>query len=82
MGISCPASALVWDCRPLRERFLFDERIMKVDIEKVFKKNAEWSDKYILTNEERDKLIREKFERARLYHEALRKREALLVGRR
>ena len=39
---------------------------------------AEWYEKHTLTPKEVQKLIREKLERARMYHEADRKREAVL----
>lgn len=41
-------------------------------------KQAEFMEKHTLTAQEAEQLIREKLERARLYSEAWRKREALL----
>ena len=41
--------------------------------------DARWyENKHTLTRQEVEKLIKEKFERARLYHEATRKRETAL----
>ena len=39
---------------------------------------ADWAAKHVLSREDRQKLIQEKIERARLYHEAWRKRETAL----
>ena len=44
-------------------------------------KQAEFMQKHTLTKEDTEKLIREKFERARAYSDAWRKREALLQRR-
>jgi hypothetical protein len=41
--------------------------------------DAEWYRHYNLNQQQLKKLIAEKFERARMYQEAMRKREALLV---
>jgi hypothetical protein len=41
--------------------------------------DAEWYRQYNLNQQQLTQLIAEKFERARMYQEALRKREALLV---
>ena len=40
---------------------------------------AEWLEKHTLTRQEVEKLIAEKIERARLYHEAEKKRKALFA---
>ena len=39
---------------------------------------GEWYEKHTLTPKEVEKLIKEKLERARMYHEASRKRETAL----
>ena len=47
-------------------------------IETDSQRQVDWSEFLHLTDEQADLLIREKLERARLYSEAYRKREALL----
>ena len=42
---------------------------MKIDNNKL--QQAEWYKKHVLTPEQREKLFKDKFERARKYHEAL-----------
>lgn len=39
--------------------------------------DAEWDMQYNLNQQQLEKLIAAKFERARMYHEAMKKREAL-----
>ncbi len=50
---------------------------MKEKTSKEFK--SEWLEKNVLTPKEVQKLIEEKIERARLYHEADKKRKALIA---
>ena len=53
---------------------------MKKTVKKTnTEKQVEFMQKHTLTQEDLRKLIDEKFARARAYHEAWRKREALLV---
>ena len=47
-------------------------------IEKKELTQAEWYQTHVLTSEQRKKLVEEKLERARQWHEAIKKREALL----
>jgi len=49
------------------------------ETDKKTQRQAEWYEKHTLTQQDLKKLIHEKFERARVYHEAVRKREALLA---
>ncbi len=59
---------------------MFAQRIMtKTDTKTNTQRQAEFMQKHTLTQEDTEKLIREKLERARAYSEAWRKREALLV---
>jgi hypothetical protein len=52
---------------------------MKTVVEKKFKSRSEWCNQHTLTPEQVKQLIREKIERARAYHEADKKREALIA---
>jgi len=45
------------------------------------KRQSDWLIQHTMTEADQKKMIREKFERARAYHEALQKREVLLKGR-
>ena len=47
------------------------------DTEKKKKVNTEWKKQHNLNQQQLERLIAAKFERARMYHEAMRKREAL-----
>lgn len=47
------------------------------DVEKKKQVDADWDKHYTLNQQQLKKLIAAKFERARMYHEAMRKREAL-----
>ena len=49
------------------------------ETDKKTQRQVEFMQKHTLTPEETKRLIQEKLERARAYHEAFRKREALLV---
>ena len=50
-------------------------------IEKKKSTQAEWYRTHVLTPEQRKKLVEEKLERAQQWHEAIKKREALLGSR-
>ena len=52
---------------------------MKTDSKKI--KQAEWYNTHVLTPDQVKKLIQAKLERARVYHEAEKKREALKESR-
>ena len=53
--------------------------MIETDKKTKIQRQAEFMQRHTLTQEETEKLIREKLERARAYSEAWRKREALLV---
>ena len=59
---------------------MFAVRIMK-DTDRKKQVDAEWYRQYNLNSQQFKQLIAEKFERARMYREAIRKREALLERR-
>ena len=49
------------------------------EIDKKTQRQAEFTEKHTLTEQDLRKLIEEKFERAQMYYKALQKREALFV---
>ena len=53
---------------------MFAERIM-TELDKKKQREAEFTQKHTLTDEDLRKMILEKFERARVYSKAVRKRE-------
>ena len=68
--------------RPRIERlgvFCLHKEKMKIDNKEI--KQTEWYKMYVLTPTQVKKLVEEKLERARAYHEAEKKREALIESR-